>query len=172
MISVIPRYLFNFVFFVLLQGLILNKIEFSGYLNPYLYVLFILTLPFDTPGWLLLLLAAALGLSVDMFLNTMGMHMAASILLAYIRPFVLARIAPRDNYETGTLPLPSYYGFSWFLKYAAILIFIHHFFYFIIESFSMSNIIGILVKTIGSGVLTIIVMVVTLLFTYQKKRRI
>ena len=54
MISIIPRYIFNFIFYVLLQVVILNKMEFSGYLNPYLYVIFILILPFETPGWLII----------------------------------------------------------------------------------------------------------------------
>ncbi|TLX77692.1 rod shape-determining protein MreD [Labilibacter sediminis] len=172
MISLVPRYIFNFIFFVLLQTLILNKIEFSGYINPYLYVLFILTLPFETPGWLLLVLASILGLSIDIFSNTIGMHMAASLLLAFLRPFILMRIAPRDNYELGTLPLPSFYGFPWFFKYSAILVFIHHLFYFIIESFSLQNIIEILLKTTLSTIFTMVIMGVTLLFSYQKKRRI
>ncbi|WP_066629750.1 rod shape-determining protein MreD [Labilibacter marinus] len=172
MISLIPRYIFNFFFFVLLQVLILNKMEFSGYLNPYLYVVFILTLPFETPGWLLLTLAAILGLSVDLFSNTPGMHMAATLILAYIRPFILERFAPRDGYEPGTLPLPSYYGFGWFLKYAVVLVLIHHMFYFVIESFSVENFMRILVKTLGSTIFTLIMMGVTMLFTYRKKRRI
>ncbi len=172
MISLIPRYLFNFFFFVLLQVLILNKMEFSGYLNPYLYVFFILTLPFETPGWLLLVLASILGLSVDMFSNTIGMHMAATLVMAFIRPFVLERFSPRDNYEPGTLPLPSYYGFGWFLKYAVVLVFIHHLFYFVIESFSIENFVKIMIKTLGSTIFTMVMMSVTLLFTYHKKRRI
>ncbi len=172
MISIIPRYIFNFIFYVLLQVVILNKMEFSGYLNPYLYVIFILILPFETPGWLLLTLASILGLSIDMFSNTTGMHMAATLLIAYLRPFILSRFSPRDNYEPGTLPLPSYYGFPWFFKYAAILVFIHHFVYFIIESFSIENIVSILIKTIGSTLFTLVIMGITLLFTFQKKRRI
>ncbi len=172
MISLIPRYIFNFFFFVFLQVIILNKIELSGYLNPYLYVLFILTLPFETPGWLLLLLAALLGLSVDMFSNTPGMHMSAVLLLAFIRPYILKRISPRDGYEPGTLPLPAYYGFPWFFKYAAILVFIHHIFYFIVESFSMNNLLGIMAKSIFSSIFTLIIMGVTLLFNYQKRQRI
>lgn len=146
--------------------------EFSGFINPYLYILFIITLPFETPGWLLLLLAAALGLSIDIFSDTIGMHMAASILLAFLRPFVLARIAPRDNYEPGTLPLPTFYGIPWFFKYTGILVFIHHLFYFIIESFSFGNILQTLAKTVLSSIFTLIIMAVTLMFSYQKKKRI
>ena len=146
--------------------------EFSGFINPYLYVIFILTLPFEIPGWLLLLLASILGLSIDIFLNTPGMHMSATLILAYLRPFVLERFAPRDNYEPGTLPLPSYYGFGWFFKYAAILVIIHHLFYFIIESFSIESFARIVFKTISSSLFTLIIIGVTLLFTYHRKRRI
>ncbi|MCW3806461.1 rod shape-determining protein MreD [Plebeiibacterium marinum] len=172
MIRLIPRYIFNFFFFVLLQVLILNKIEFSGFINPYLYVLFVLTLPFETPGWFLLVLAGVLGLSIDMFSNTPGMHMAATLLLAYIRPYILLRIAPRDGYEPGTLPTPSFYGFPWFFKYAVILVLIHHFLYFIIEAFSFTHIIEILARTVFSTVFTLVIMGVTLLFNYQKRKRI
>ncbi len=172
MIALIPRYVFNFLFFIFLQVLILNRMEFSGYINPYLYVLVILTLPFETPKWLLLLLAAFLGLSIDLFSNTPGMHMAATLVLAYLRPFTLSGIAPRDNYEPGTLPLPSFYGFPWFLKYAAILVFIHHLVYFLIESFSFTNFLETLGKTIVSSVFTLLLMAVALLFTYKKKQRI
>ncbi len=172
MIALIPRYLFNFVFFVILQVLILNRIEFSGYINPYLYVIVLLTLPFETPKWLLLVTAALLGLSIDMFSNSPGMHMAASLFLAYLRPITLTRISPRDNYEPGTLPLPAFYGFPWFFKYAAILVLLHHLFYFTIESFTFSNFIGILIKTILSSAFTLVLIGVTMLFTYKKKQRI
>ncbi len=172
MISLIPRYIFNFFFFILLQVLILNKIEFSGFINPYLYVIFILILPFETPKWLLLVLASVVGLSIDMFSNTPGMHMAATLLLAYLRPLVLSRIAPRDGYEPGTLPTPSFYGFLWFFKYAIILVVIHHLFYFLIESFSFNNLLSILAKTLLSTPLTLLIMWVTLLFSNQKRNRI
>ncbi len=172
MISLIPRYIFNFFFFIFLQVIILNKIEFSGFINPYLYVLFLLTLPFETPGWLLLVLASFLGLSIDMFSNTPGMHMAATLIMAYLRRFVLLRISPRDGYELGTLPTPTFYGFPWFFKYAGLLVLIHHFTYFIIESFSFSNILEVFGKTFFSSVFTLIIMGIALLFNYQKKGRI
>jgi len=171
MISLIPRYIFNFFFFIFLQVIILNKIEFSGFINPYLYVLFILTLPFETPGWLLLVLASIMGLSIDMFSNTPGMHMAALLLMAYLRRFVLMRISPRDGYEVGTLPIPSFYGFPWFFKYAGVLVVIHHLAYFVLESFSFSNFFEVLGKTLFSSVFTLIIMGITLLFNYQKRSR-
>lgn len=172
MITHIPRYIFNFFFFILLQVFILNKIELSGFLNPFLYILFLITLPFETPGWLLLVLGAVTGLSVDMFMNTAGMHMAACILLAYVRPYILRGFAPRDNYEPGTLPIPSHYGFPWFIKYSYIMIMIHHIFYFVIESFGTEGFFATMSKTILSSIFTLIIMLVSLLFTYTQKRRV
>lgn len=172
MITRIPRYILSFFFFVLFQVFILNKIELSGYLNPFLYILFIVTLPFETPKWLLLILGAILGLSVDLFLNSAGMHMAACVLIAYLRPFILRSFAPRDSYEVGTLPLPNYYGFAWFAKYAITLIIIHHFFYFFIESFGVETFVSTIVKTAFSSIFTLLIMLIALLFTYSRKRRI
>ncbi len=171
MITHIPKYIFNFFFFVLLQVFILNKIELSGQLNPFLYIIFIITLPFETPGWLLLVLGAVTGLTVDMFLNTAGMHMAATVLLAYVRPYVLRGIAPRDNYEPGTLPIPSHYGFGWFLKYTFILTLIHHLLFFITDSFGNKGFITTLSTTVLSSVFTVVIILITMLFTYTKKRR-
>jgi hypothetical protein len=146
--------------------------EFSGYVNPYLYILFVLILPFETPRWLLLVFASIQGLSIDLFSNTPGMHMAATVFLAFLRPFVLAGISPRDNYELGTLPLPSFYGFGWFFKYAAVLVIVHHLSFFLIEAMSLSSILWIIIKTVFSSVFTLLIMGITLLFSYQKKRRI
>ena len=68
----IPKNLIRFVVLVLIQVMILNNIQVSGFINPYMYVLFILLLPFETPNWLLLLLSFFLGLSVDVAAITKG----------------------------------------------------------------------------------------------------
>jgi hypothetical protein len=59
--------------------------------------------------------------------------------MAFLRPLVLDYFAPRDGYVSGTYPRVFYYGFGWFLQYAAILIFAHHFFLFYIEVFRLSD---------------------------------
>ncbi len=167
----LPKYIFNFIILILVQVLLLNNIEFSGIINPYLYVLFILILPFNTPKWLLLVLASLLGLSIDLFMNTPGINMAATVFMAYLRPRILMWVAPRDNYEVNSLPTPSYYGFEWFLKYAVILIFAQHLCLFIIEDLTFSHIFNIVVKTILSTLFTLIFITITLMFTYNKKRK-
>ena len=117
MIRIYIRNIIRFFTVILLQILIFNNIEVSGYLNPYFYVIFILLLPFEVPGWLLLSTAFALGFTMDMFMSTPGMHASATVFMAFLRPFVLKNFSPRDGYEPGTFPRVHYYGINWFAKY-------------------------------------------------------
>jgi len=168
MIRYLPRNIFRFIFLVLLQVLVLNNIQFSGYINPYLYVLFILLLPFETPGWLLLVFAFFLGLSVDIFSDTIGMHASASVFMAFLRPFVLQLIAPRDGYEIGKLPRVYYYGIVWFFKYSFLLILLHHLFLFSIEVFNFNSYYLILVRTFLSVIFTTVLVIISQYIIFRK----
>lgn len=170
MISLLPRYLFNFIFFTLIQVLVLNNIQLSGYVNPYLYIIFILTLPFETPGWLLLLLGFSSGLVIDIFSNTPGMHASATVFMCFLRPYVLRGFAPRDDYQPGTLPTMSYYGPSWFTRYAVILVLAHHFFLFFIEVFSITHFFSTLFRVISSTFFSMLLIIITQLFSQGKKQ--
>ena len=90
------------ILLVLAQVVILNNIQFSGYINPFLYIMFIMMLPVRIPKNVVLLAAFLTGLIVDVFSNTMGMHAAACVLMAYARPAVLKLMGPRDGYEAET----------------------------------------------------------------------
>ena len=155
MIKVLPRNIFRFVLLVLMQVFIFNNIQFSGYINPYIYVLFILLLPFETPGWLLLTLAFLLGFSIDILSGTLGMHTAATVFMAFLRPFILQVFSPRDGYEAGTYPRGHYYGFNWFLKYAAILILAHHLVLFYMEIFRFSDFFSTLLRVLLSSIFSL-----------------
>ncbi len=170
MINQLPRYFFNFVVFVLLQVLLLNNLQFSGYLNPYVYVLFIITLPFSTPKWLLLLLGMVTGITIDIFMNTFGLHAAATVFMAYMRPVVLAPIAPREGYETGKLPVPAHYGYVWFLKYTSLMVFLHHLFLFMVEAFTFEMFWSTLWKSIVSSLFTILIILIVMLFARDESR--
>ncbi|MBN1340312.1 MAG: rod shape-determining protein MreD [Bacteroidales bacterium] len=124
---------------VLIQVLILDNINFGGFLVPYLYVYFILRLPFETRRWLLLFLAFAIGLTMDAFTGSSGIHAAASVLMAFTRPFVIRILSSRREYEPGIFPSIRDLGFRWFLSYSAFLIFVHHCFLFYIEVFRLSG---------------------------------
>ena len=168
MIKLVPRYLVYFIVLVLIQVLILNHIQFSGYVNPYMYVLFILLLPFETPGWLLLIIAFSLGLTIDMFSDTLGVHASATVFMAFLRPYVLSGISSRDTYEINTLPRISYYGFNWFLKYTVILVFAHHLFLFFIENFKFDNFFLVLMRVVLSAIFSTVLIVLSQYLFFRK----
>ncbi|MDA3892507.1 MAG: rod shape-determining protein MreD [Salinivirgaceae bacterium] len=168
MIKVLPRNILRFIVLILLQVWVLNNIQFSGFVNPYLYVLFILLLPFETPGWLVLVLSFFLGLSVDMFTDTIGMHASASVFMGFLRSFVLQSIAPRDGYETGTYPRVFYYGFTWFLKYSLLLVFLHHLFLFSIEVFNFKTFYFVLLRTVVSTIFSSILILLSQYLIFRK----
>jgi hypothetical protein len=162
MIDQLNRYLVRFFLVIFFQVLILNNLQFSGYINPYFYIWYILVLPFETPGWVLLLAAFFLGLGVDVFPqgisgngSTIGTHTAATLLIAFMRPTILRWINPRDEYESGTFPDSKNYGILWFLAYAMIMTSIHHFVLFFLEDLSFRDFFRTILRVFLSSVFTI-----------------
>lgn len=167
MIRDVIKFTFIFIVLVLTQGLILNNIELGGYINPYLYVLFILLLPFETPPWITLLVAFILGLSVDTFTSTLGIHTSATVFLAFARKYVLKLIEPRGGYEFGTEPQLQYMGLNWFLIYSVFLVFLHHLFLFFVESFKFSQFFSTMGRVLVSSFFTLILVFIVQLFNYK-----
>ena len=90
---------------VLLQALVIDRLDVAnGWITPYLYVLGLLMLPFETPPWATLLIGFATGYVMDLFSNTPGLHTSACTVLAFGRPFALRLVEPRDGYEFGRRP--------------------------------------------------------------------
>jgi len=163
--------IFRFVFLVFLQVLILDNINFFGYVNPYLYVYFILLLPFEVPGWLLLASAFALGFSIDIFNGTLGMHTASSVMMAFLRPAVINSIASRKEFEPGMRPSISDLGFQWFFSYAVILVFIHHIVLFYLEVFRFSDFFITLRRVVLSSVFTLLLVILTQYLFFSPSRK-
>ncbi len=159
----------RFLFLVLFQVLILNNIQLSGYLNPFLYVLFILMLPFQTPKWLVLVLAFVTGLSVDMFTDTGGIHAAASVFMAFLRQPILKLISPREGYDTVQNPTVQQFGFGWFFSYAGILILAHHLVFFYLEIFLLSEFFSTLFRVILSSLFSLTLVFISQFFFSNPK---
>ncbi len=160
----------RFIILLLVQVLVLNHIHFSGYINPYLYVLFILLLPFQTPNWLLLVASFLMGLSVDLFSNTPGMNAAASVFMAYIRPGVIRLLESGKNYEVGMSPGIRDLGFRWFFSYSLMLILAHHFVLFYLEIFRMSEFFTTFSRVVLSVIFTMILVIITQYLFHTRKK--
>ncbi len=151
------KYLFQFLILLLVQVLVLNNINFLDYINPYLYVMFIIILPVDIPRIFLLLIAFFLGLSIDVFCNTLGVHAFATVFVAFMKTPLLKLFAPRDNFDSFT-PSMKTLGMSQFAKYAVLMVLIHHIVLFFVEAFSFVQIDILLLKIFSNSVFTLILL--------------
>ena len=170
MINLVLRNILRMIFLVFFQVAILNNIQLGGYINPYMYILFILLLPFDTPKWLLLLSAFILGFSVDMFTDTIGIHTAACVFIAFCRPGVLSLIASKQEYELGISPTVRDMGFKWFFTYSLILVIAHHIPLFFLEVFSFREFFQTLLRIGLSIIFTMFLLLISQLITYRPKK--
>jgi rod shape-determining protein MreD len=155
MINRILRYGLIFILLLLLQVLLFNNIQFSGYVNPYIYIMFILLLPVEMPAWIILIISFAIGLIIDLFSGTPGMHTSATVLAGFVRPYVLRVISPRDGYEPGVDPSIIIYGFRWFVIYTSIIVFVHHFALFYLEVFRLADFFRTFLRVILSSLFSI-----------------
>jgi hypothetical protein len=142
----------HFIVLVLLQVLIVQNIRLGSFAILFPYVLFILLLPFETPKHVVLLSSFFLGLTIDLFYDTAGMHAAVCTLIGFLRYYILKVLSPREGYEAGLTPNVDSMGPVWFITYSAIIIFIHHLFFFYIEIFRFSEFFRTLLRVILSTV--------------------
>ncbi|MCF6365071.1 MAG: rod shape-determining protein MreD [Bacteroidales bacterium] len=168
-LNVLLKYIGKFVFLVLLQVLVLNNINLTEYgITPYFYILLILLLPFGIPDWALLLFAFFLGLFIDMFSDTGGVHASATVFIAFLRPFVLKMLSGRDGYAPETSPRISWYGFNWFFKYTVILVIIHHLIFFLVLEFSFAHFLITLLKVFITGFFSTILIIISQYLVFRK----
>lgn len=155
MINSILRFGLIFILLIMFQVLLFNNIQFSGYVNPYVYVMFILLLPVEIPAWLLLLLSFVSGAVIDYFSGSPGMHSSATVLAGFVRPYVLRVISPRDGYDPNSDPSMLTYGFRWFLIYTLLIVLVHHTALFYLEVFRLSEFFRTFLRVLFSSVFSI-----------------
>ena len=162
------KYSAVFVISVLLQVLIFNNILIGRMITPFFYILFLILLPFNTPRAWLLILAFMLGLSIDAFTNTMGVHAFACVLVAFIRPGVLSLIASRESLESVSAPRVENMSLQWFTGYAAFIVAFHHLILFYIEAFTLEGFLFTFIRVILSSILTLTLIVLSQFLIFRK----
>ncbi len=154
----------RFFVLVFLQGLVLRNIGANWVDFPYftviLYPIFIFLLPLRTPKPLVIFLGFLIGISVDLFYASYGVHASAAVFTAFIRPLALKYLEPRGGYNSNHSPTKKRLGITWYSKYAAFLLFPHLLFYFSVEAFSPVFFIDILLKTIVSFIVSIVIVII------------
>ena len=166
MIRIISKYILMFVSLVLVQVLIFNQVQFSGFFNPYAYLLFVILLPLSTPRYLILILAFLLGLIIDIFSNSLGVHSAATVFAAYARPLVIRVISNRED-DKSDFPGLHQNKLIWFVNYVLIMVLLHHAVLFYLEVFTFTNFFNTLYRVVLSSLFSIIIIVLSQFLVFK-----
>ena len=161
---------FSFILYLLLQVTLVRNMILFDTAFCYVYVAFIILLPFEIGSVLLMVIAFLCGFMVDIFYDSLGIHAAACVLIAFLRPFWTKTVPPRGGYEMGMRPTIKIMGFSWFLTFTLPLILIHHAVLFFVEAGGMHLFGFTLIKVISSAILTFLVMVILQYLFYRSTR--
>ena len=166
--NVTVTHIIRLISLLLVQVIICNHINFLGYINPYIYIVFIFLFPIRDNRLVLLLISFLLGMLVDLFSDSGGVNAAAALCLAYTRPIIL-KSSFGMLYEHQSIKFSSTELGS-LITYITIGTLLHHLILFSLEIFNVSNILLILKKTLFSSIFTIILSVlIIILFSRNRK---
>ncbi|MDR1951310.1 MAG: rod shape-determining protein MreD [Bacteroidales bacterium] len=167
--NIVTKNILRFAFFLFLQIFVINHIQISSMVTPFIYILAILMLPFNTPKWLLLISAFVLGFFMDIFSGTMGLNMSATLLIAFVRPTILNLISFGRDFSNDDSPSMKNLGVDWFISYALVIVFIHHSAMFLLEVFRWNELGTTFLRIIYSSATTLVLIVLSqLLFAFRK----
>ena len=161
----------RFLLLIATQVFLLKNIGYYNLSIPYLYILFILILPFGIPNGILFLLAFLTGLTIDVFYDTLGLNAAACTVMAFVRIIFINLTVQRDGFDNEPEPSLGIMGFRWFIFYAFILTFSHHFILFTFENFKFTEIGYTIIRVITSTFFTVFLMLITEFAFFRKKVR-
>ena len=165
--NIITVHSIRFVILVLGQVILLNNINFLGFINPYTYIIFILLFPIKNNRLIFLTTAFLLGITIDMFMDSGGVHAASSVLLAYARPVIL-KFSFGTLYKHQTVKF-SALEFGSLFNYIAIGVVLHHLVLYSLEVFNISQILLILKKTLSTSIFTIVLSVLLIVLFRGRK---
>ena len=166
----LTKNIIRFFVFVVLQALIFNQLEIGYGFHLMIHPLFVMLLPFEMGVISLLGLAFLLGIIIDVFSNTYGLHASSLVMMAYFRPMLFKFYGPREGYDPLKEPNVFDMGNRWFTLVFGFLLLIHNFWFFLVESFQLNQFLFILQKTIFSTVPSFLICLLLQRFLIKKSK--
>lgn len=142
-----------------MQVFVFDNIRFGNYIHPYVYVLFVMLLPFEMPKASLIFHGFLIGMAVDILSGTPGLNAAATTFMAFIRPFIIDITTRKSDIEDKTSPSITEMGPQWFIIYGLLLLLAHNLFLFWLEAFSIKLLGIVLLETLMSVPVSLIVII-------------
>ena len=158
----------RFVVLLILQVLVLNHFNLFGFINPMVYIAWVILFPIQKSQTPVLILSFLLGLGIDVFSDSGGINAAATLFIAYTRVPILNMVLGKSDFDyvlfnISSIPLIKA------ITYISFVTFIHHFIIFGLEFYSISSLLPIISNTLLTGIVTIIIIVLGIqLFSKQK----
>ncbi|MDR2972407.1 MAG: hypothetical protein LBU83_10850 [Bacteroidales bacterium] len=125
----------RFFVLILLQVFVFNYVQLFGFLNPFVYLLFLILLPIELPKSTQYIIAFVTGFIVDAFLRTYGIQSFACVFMVFLRPYIILILNGFKPLETGVKPIPGVKAFNWILVYTLLLVFVHQISVTVLEVF-------------------------------------
>lgn len=155
-----------------IQIIFLKNVALFGMSFCFLFLLGILNLPITIPQIPLLLVCFGLGLSIDIFYDTLGINTAAVTFMGFLRPYWLKVISPTGGYDESNSPVLSEMGISWYLSYSFPLVLGFCFVFFAADQWGTRGVDGIIAKSLASSIFTVISLLITQLLFFERKNKI
>lgn len=169
---VIVHNLIRFVVLIVLQVVLFKNIGYYNLAIPFVYVLIIFLLPLGLPNFMLYLCAFATGLTVDAFYDSLGIHAAACVALAWFRILFVQVTLDVEVRQSFRAPTWGDLGAKWYLSYISLGVLFHHTVLFAIEASSFQNILNTLISILLSTVFSISLVLLASLLMYRRKSRL
>ncbi|MCL2132288.1 MAG: hypothetical protein FWH36_07555 [Lentimicrobiaceae bacterium] len=171
MSKILFKHLISLILFVLAQIFLLNKISLWGFITPVVYIGFIFSLPFRTPKWAVILLGFLLGLTIDFFTGIIGIHALATLIIAFIRPFIINLISLREEREEHLKPIFYDMRFLWYLQYVFLLTLVHQFMYIFTDILSFHNFLRTMTVVLANTACSLICIFIVQILFYKSSKR-
>ena len=146
----------RYILVMLLQVLLFDQLQLWGVCHPYIYIMCLMMMPITLPHNVDMLIGAGVGLLMDVFCNSLGVHTAACILLMFIRPYLIGAIVNDKDRLNEQISLRSI-GMEALIKYVVILVLVHHLMVFMLAAWSWSHFGFVLLETLVSSIITCLI---------------
>jgi rod shape-determining protein MreD len=165
MINDVIRGVLYFIVLVLVQVLLLNNIHFLRIATPFIYLYFILKLPIGISRSLIVVLSFLLGVTIDTFSNTPGMHAAACTFAGFCRLPIINFFMGKDL-VAGMIPSYRSFGYGGFFRYTLVFVLIHHISLFLIESLTLFDPLFLIIRIVASVITTTLLICIIEAFNF------
>ena len=170
MIRLIVLQLLAFMGFVALQVLVFNHADLFYGLHPYMYLLILFWLPGMLPSWSLLVAGFVVGITMDLFMYTYGLHAGACTLAALVRVQGMPLLLSKEELAFNPSPRPAEIGIRKFGLLSLVLVLVHHFYLLYGEAFTLDYFLRTGAKALLNVFITILVVFAVEMIFYRSPK--